>query len=204
MVDLPEWLSTAVVGAIIAALGYVAKLFIELWRSHRELHDIRRARLVELQSLLRATKVSFEIQVGHAERLLEMINTKYSDLLRGQRGYERKFSLAFEKFTEDEKELHGIIRGISVHSLKPTNQALMEWLRNDTYFKAQKNYRGDGGEFSTKLAALESHLILWHAKYESWIPNTPEHALVFLADEENHGAGFPKGLDELVAQVLTS
>ena len=33
--------------------------------------------------------------------------------------------------------------------------------------------------------------MLWHAKYEAWIPNHPEHALVYMADEKHHGLGFP-------------
>jgi hypothetical protein len=46
------------------------------------------------------------------------------------------------------------------------------------------------------------HLRLWHAKYEAWIPGHPRHALVYLADEEQHGIGFPGGLDQVVDEVL--
>jgi len=49
---------------------------------------------------------------------------------------------------------------------------------------------------------LQAHLLLWLAKYEIWIPASPEHALVYLADEKEHGVGFPRGLDELVDATL--
>ena len=34
------------------------------------------------------------------------------------------------------------------------------------------------------------------------MPEHPEHALVYLADEERHGVGFPKGGTELVTSIL--
>jgi hypothetical protein len=62
------------------------------------------------------------------------------------------------------------------------------------------------GEHEAKLAELlnqlDAHLVLWLAKYESWIPNRPDHALVYLADEQLHGLGFPQGLDDAFSYVL--
>ena len=43
----------------------------------------------------------------------------------------------------------------------------------------------------------------WHAKYEALLPSMPEHALVYLADEEKHGIGFPTGIDKIVAEALS-
>ena len=58
------------VGAVIAALGYVAKMILEWWAEVREARRARRARLVALRALLQASKASFEIQNDHAQRLL--------------------------------------------------------------------------------------------------------------------------------------
>ena len=200
--QVPDWLGAAVIGAVVAALGYVGKLIIESWQGIREAQNARRARLVELQSLLRAAWVSFAVQNNHAKRLLSMIREKHPDLIETEEGYERTFSKAYKAFTQDEKELHAIIRSITVHSLRPTNQSLSNGLKNDTYFKAQKLSKGILGELAGKLSVLEAHLILWHAKYETWIPDTPEHSLVYLADEEEHGIGFPSGIDEVVRKAL--
>jgi hypothetical protein len=202
LVKVPEWLGAAVIGALVAALGYVGKLIIESWQGIREAQNARRARLVELQSTLRAAWVSFAVQNNHAKRLLLMIQETHPDLIATEEGYERMFSKAFKVFTPDEKELHAIIRSITVHSLRSTNESLSNWLKSDTHFKSQKRSQGILGELAEKLAALEAHLILWHAKYEAWIPDNPEHALVYMADEEGHGVGFPSGIDEVVRKAL--
>ncbi len=199
---LPEWLGTAVIGAVVAALGYVGKLIIESAIAIRAARNARRARLVELQSLLRASWVSFSVQNDHAKRLLLMVRENHPGLAETEKGFDRAFSTAYMEFKPDEKELHAIIRSITIYSLRPTNQSLSNWLKNDTYFKAQKPSHGIFGELAEKLAALEAHLILWHAKYETWIPETPQHALVYLADEEKHGIGFPSGIDEVVRKAL--
>ena len=62
MADVPQWLRDPLLAAVIAALGYVAKLLIEevtRWQARR---SERRARLVALQSQLLATRRVFEIQ----------------------------------------------------------------------------------------------------------------------------------------------
>jgi hypothetical protein len=75
------------------------------------------------------------------------------------------------------------------------------WLKNDTYFKAQKQTNSNLGILAEKLAQVEIHLLLWEAKYQLWIPDHPEHALVYLADEKEHGIGFPKGIDEVLSKI---
>jgi hypothetical protein len=203
LVRIPEWLGAAVIGAVIAALGYVGKLIIEFCQSIFEAQNTRRARLVELQSLLRSAWVSFAVQNDHAKRLLSMVQEQHVDVVAGEKGYERIFSKAYKVFTPDEKALHAIIRSITIHSLRQTNLSLSNWLKTDMYFKAQKSSQAILGDLAEKLAVLEAHLILWHAKYEAWIPDTPEHALVYLADEEAHGIRFPSGIDEVVSKALT-
>jgi hypothetical protein len=131
-----------------------------------------------------------------------MVRETHPDLIGAEEGYDRMFSKAYSVFTPDEKELHAIIRSLTMYSLRPTNQSLLNWLKSDTYFKAQKPSQGILGELAEKLATLEAHLILWHAKYKAWIPGTPEHALVYLADEEKHGIGFPSGIDDVVRKAL--
>ena len=195
-------MGAAGIGALVAAFGYVAKLIIESGLRFREAQNVQRARLVELQSMLRATWTSFAVQNNHAKRLLSMVREKHTDLGGPEEGYERTFSRAYTAFSPDEKELHALIRGITIHSIRPTNQSLSSWLKSDTHFKAQKLSKGILGELAAKLAALEAHLILWHAKYEIWIPENPEHALVYLADEEQHGVKFPSGIDEVVRKAL--
>ena len=57
-------------------------------------------------------------------------------------------------------------------------------------------------KLAAELVKLESHLLLWIAKYKAWIPEHNEHALVYMADENEHGLGFPSGIDERVDDVV--
>ena len=199
---IPEWLGTAVLGAIIAALGYLAKLLLE-WLGEVKIRlRTRRARLVEVFSLLRAGRVAFKIQSEHRNRLKESIAKRAPELDASLTGYERLFTAAYPSMTEDEKELHTLVRTITVNTLRPLNESLLKWLREDTYFKARTWGSGLYVQVAQKLADLEAHLLLWHAKYTVWIPENPAHSLIYLADEERHGVGFPSGIENDVQELL--
>ncbi len=198
---VPEWFATAAFGAIIAALGYVSKLLIESWQRTKQTRRERFAALVQLESLLRAAKVAFRIQREHRNRLHNWIESDHPEAAI-EEGFERQFVAAYPNFSAKEKQLHGIIRGITEHSMKPVNEALSAWLRNDLYFKVQRGRDGKRTVFAQTLADLEAHLLLWHAKYAVWIPNHPVHALVYMVDEERHGLGFPPKTDEIVEKAL--
>jgi hypothetical protein len=193
---VPDWLGGAVIGAVLAAFGYVAKLSVEEWRLIHMARAARLASLGELASLLRAGWVSYSIQNDHAKRLMKMIKHRVGDAHVSGDGYEETMAGSFGAFTPEERELHGIIRGITVHSLRPINRDLLDWLKKDTTFKGASSRQGLKRELARTLTEFEAHLFLWHAKYETWIPDHPEHALVYLADEQRHGLGFPKGLDQ--------
>jgi hypothetical protein len=197
-----DGLSKTVVAAVIAALGYVGKLLTDSWIKHQGTKRERRVQLIELQSLLRATKVSFQIQNAHAIRLLELLKTRIPELDTSS-GYDRTLSQAFAKMNQEEQDLHAIIRSITVNSLLPGNTALLKWLGDDRYFKAQYGGGRELHVLAAKLAELQTHLILWNAKYEIWITDHPERALVYMVDEQAHGIGFPSGIDEAVANALT-
>jgi hypothetical protein len=201
LVQLPEWLGAALIGAVLAALGYVAKSALELWTAARRRSEARRAALIELHSLLRASGVTFRIQNGHARRLLQMVQRNHPEEVRGAVGYEGHFARAHSRFNAEEKELHSIIRSMTTTVLRPTNQAILEWLRRDTFYKSEPPSARAAGRLPELLSHLEAHLILWHAKYEAWIPDHPEHALVYLDDEKRHGLGFPTGIDDVVAEL---
>lgn len=199
--DTPFWAGSAVVGAVIAALGYVGKLVADLLISLQRERRAQRAQLVELRSLLRASRATFLTQRKLAERLFSSLRESHKDLeLTG--GYEKVFSELYSKFTNDQKELHVIIRGMTEHSMRPLNTAMNEWLRKDTAFKAARHGDGLWGDLAHKLRDLEAHLVLWLAKYQAWFPNQENHALVYLEDEQAHGVGFPSDIDPLVEQLV--
>ena len=202
LLQIQDWLGTALAGAVLAALGYVLKLFIELYQSYKERQRTKRAKLIELQSLLRATKFAFLIQNKHAATLTNWIETNLQNVPQKTMGYEAVISGAFDNLPVEQKELHSIIRSITTSTLYPTNKLILEWLREDTVFKTTRSNNPQFSDLAASLLALETHLVLWLAKYDAWIPGKPAHALVYMADEREHGFGFPNGVDESVENVL--
>jgi hypothetical protein len=192
----------ALLGALLAAIGYISKLAIEglvkLWTARQE----RKRKLQELEGLLEASNGIFQIQNSHAKRLFKLLGKKHSDMMADLDGFENTFSCLHSKFNDEERELHGLIRSITRTSMKKVNHDLAEWLRNDRTYKTALNARGNRGKLARLLRDAELHLALWEAKYEYWIPNNPKHALVYLDDEAHHGVPFPKGAEKIVAELL--
>ena len=63
LLQIQDWLGTALAGAVLAALGYVLKLFIELYQSYKERQRTKRAKLIELQSIK-----SNEIRISYTKQ----------------------------------------------------------------------------------------------------------------------------------------
>jgi glycogen synthase len=85
------------------------------------------------------------------------------------------------------------------------NEELLAWLKADSVFKSGIAPVVRQCELAEQLFALEIHLLLWHAKYKVWIPGYPEHALVYMEDENQHGLGFPSAREveknEMIVQM---
>jgi len=199
---VPEWFGAAMIGAMIAALGYVAKLGVEEWATWRAARAVRLARLLRLHALLGASGIAFLVQRQHADRLAAMLRANHPECETEREGLDRLFVRLYDQFTSDESDLHAIIRGVTEHTLRPLNQALLQWLLEDLTYRTAGPGDTLGSQLAAKLNQLEAHLLLWLAKYEIWIPAKPLHALVYMADEQSHGVGFPSGIDELVLNVL--
>lgn len=189
-------------GAVVAALGYVGKEIVRSVREWRAEVIRRRARLHQLRALLLASGTAFVVQRAQAQRLTERLRSRYPDELPGERGFERLFVALYDRFDADEKDLHDLIRAYTEHGLRPLNEAMLLWLRNDADHRTAGGKRGREAELAMRLNQLDSHLLLWLAKYDAWIPQRPDHALVYLADEEEHGPGFPSGIEQTLDAVL--
>ncbi len=216
----PEWLATGLLTAALAAFGYVLKQIVEgfiAWdREQKHTNETRRTRLIALHSILRASKAVFDTQrtlrnsLAEDIKLAESIPSQAEEgyaaaALRAQAGadgYEALFSRHYTQLTPEQRELHALIRSYTMHAIRPLNQAALEWLRADTFYKSPADPAGQVGKLARQLAQLEAHLILWFAKYETWIPDQPHHALVYLGDEQQHGIGFPVGIERLIGDIL--
>jgi hypothetical protein len=190
------------IGAVLAAVGYVTKEIVASVRIWRREQSERRVLLNRLQALLAATQAAFRVQSGLRDRLAEKLTSRFASELPGEPGYERLFTHFYDQFDSDDKELHGVIRAYTEHVFHPLNAAMRAWLENDAEYRMGRGKSEDELLLSQQLNALDAHLVLWLAKYEWWIPGQPAHALVYLADEEEHGVPFPHGIERTVTRVL--
>jgi len=180
--------------AALAGLGYVGALIITSavkWRNHR----LKRQRgLMKLGLLLKTMRAAFAVQVKHRDHLYKSLQSRSP--LRDE-GYEHCFIRCYDLMTGAEREVHAIIRGITMNTLKPLNDKAMEWLAADTFYRSRFGTDGQK-KLNASLNQLDIHFWLWNAKYQTSIPERPEHSLVYLADENNEGVGFPSGVEEWV------
>jgi hypothetical protein len=198
----PFWAAPALLAAFIASLGFVGKTAADLFLRLRETGRDRRSRLTELYALLRAGDAAYSVQRQLIKRLAAQLRSRLPKTASIPSGVDRLFVETFAAMNEEEKQLHSLIRAMTVHTFRPLNQSLLEWLRADRFFRAAPPSHRHLGRLALFLADLEAHLVVWVAKYEAWIPNQPEHAVVFLADEEKHGVSFPKCGAALLARML--
>jgi hypothetical protein len=191
-------------GAVVAVLGYVGKILVESWQQWRARKAALQAQLLRLQALLKASRAAFQVQAEVRNRLASYLTKRLQSDLPQHKGYEELFSALHDRMTPGERSLHEIIRAYTEFALRPINQAMLDWLDADVHYRGLTRGRGAEIGLPSQLNALDVHLRLWLAKYEVWLPNHPQHALVYLEDEDRHGVGFPSGLDETVADLVGS
>lgn len=202
LTPIPEWLAAALLAAALATLGFVGKQIFEWIAVLRTARRTRRAKLVTLLSLLHGSAAVFRVQATLRDRLAQTLIQRSPELAKSNAGYEALFAASFPTLTAEELELHTLIRGYTVNGLRPLNEAIIRWLREDTEFKLARSRSSVAQALARQLAALEPHLLMWLAKYAAWIPDAPAHALVYLADEEGHGVRFPTGIEDTIEQTL--
>ncbi|MDA0798349.1 MAG: hypothetical protein O2884_06740 [Chloroflexi bacterium] len=179
-------------GALLGGASYLVRSLHGWWTQRRKERGELVASLHRIAAHLRTSKSLVDVQFDLRDRLYDSMQ----GLLPGEAGnlgFEAAFTLMHEQFTNEQKDLHGMVRAITVNGLRPVNQAVSEWLDQDTIFKTGMAPLKSPDAFASWLRQLELHLTLWHAKYRYWIPDA-RHALVYLADEEDHGVRFPSGI----------
>lgn len=199
--DAPGWLAGPAIGAAIAGVGYVGKLLIDAWSGVRRRRAAEVTRLIQLEALLDASRAAYHSQHDLRERLLTSLRTRCPDTFDRDRGAEWNLQHHYERFDAEERDLHRLIRGYTEHALRSLNVDMLSWLNSDDAFRAGRATHGTD-QLTGMLRQLHKHLLLWIAKYEVWIPGEPRHALVYLNDEQRHGVGFPKGIEDAVRSVI--
>ena len=126
---LPEWLVSPLLGAVLAALGYVSTLLLKIVGDAVSRSRKRRARLVELYSQLGATQTAFKVQTENRDRLQQLITQREASLREADLGFDRLFAVAYPQLTPREQELHAVIRSITENTLHPLNTSILAWLK---------------------------------------------------------------------------
>lgn len=187
------------VTAAFAALAYAGNSVMERRQQKRKERAGLIAQLQGLAALLDASGALFRLQQEQVQALLRLLEKNHAKEVRGSEGYDEAMARCYLVMTDQERERHGVIRAYTEHSMRRINQVLSEWCSADRAFKSELVATRRRRELAQELFALEIHLTLWHAKFESWIPGHPERALVYLDDEKKHGLGFPNAREADVA-----
>lgn len=188
---MPSWLQTLLLSAATGVVVYWWKEWTERIKRRREDRISIAGRLQELKSLLAASRSVVLIQQERALALVAMLKTNHPFESSLGNGLEDMMARCYPVFNDEEKELHGIVRAYSEHSMRRVNEALQKWVEADKHFKSGQVQSSRREELASRLREMEMHLLLWFAKFETWIPNQPHHALVWMDDEKQHGLGFP-------------
>ena len=199
--SIPSWFSEALVGAIFAVLGYGAKALIDHYARKKAQLESKRDNLGRLSCLLTESKTLFEAQNSTARRLLKSLSERFGETLKS--GYEANFYHFYDQLTDEEKDLHKIIRGVTLNSLHRVNGDMKQWLESDVIFKNNSLDISNAVELAEKLKILETHLNLWLSKFDVWMDDE-KHALVYMNDEQGHGTEFPTGIESIVDSVIAS
>jgi hypothetical protein len=121
----PEWLRTPLLAALLAALGYVAKLLIEEFTKWRLRRDERQSKLVALQSLLLASRRVYEIQNDLIRKLYGEIRLSGTGKLSEETAsYDEFLATAYPEMQEPHKRMHGLIRATT--AVRPLNLAILD------------------------------------------------------------------------------
>jgi hypothetical protein len=202
--EMPDWFGKALVGAVGGALGWFANLIVSSRLGAKDRRDAeaarvadlraaRRDRLIELRTLLRQTRSSFESQARLRDELLRKLEVRIpADRMKPREGYESYFVRMAPQFNQDEKELHAIIRSITISSLRQGNLALLDWIARDKYFGLEHPEELALIGLAACIEQLQAHLQLWIDKYDAWIERNPNHSLVYLGDEKGARERVPK------------
>ena len=86
--------------------------------------------------------------------------------------------------------------------MKRVNSEMADRLRRDAFCTVSTDTPVQLKHLAENLRRLRLHLDEWHAKFSSVFERDATIALNSLADEQEHGTGFPVGIESVVKQVL--
>jgi len=193
------------IGTGLASIfGFLAKYGWDYFQSKRQIQKERIKKLEILKGLLTESGNLFLMQNKLLRRLVSIVSERLKTTTPESISYQSFICEHYELMDEQERDMHSVIRGTTMNSMKIVNAEILKWLKEDNEFKINSvRYVRDtfGDSFAKQLGRLELHLNLWHDKYSVWMENE-KHCVVYMDDDEKHGVGFPKGIELVVDLCL--
>jgi hypothetical protein len=201
-----EWLLRIVIALAFSIGGFVGQ---DLYKSWRQGQADRRAvvnadigALHELAALLDESHRIFSLQDQQSRRLVQLLRQNHGVRVPQGLSYEETFHAMHSRFTAPEAALQRLIRSTTMNSQRRVNLALSAWLERSRAFLYDNQPTPERQALAEQLRILKLQLNQWHDKYDAWIVNDPQRSLVFLADDEAHGAGIPLGLEQAIKAAI--
>lgn len=199
---------TILVGLISTILGYCLKLLIDTLKNKRMQLKKLLKNLRSLYIKLVDAKEMFNLQIDKRNKLAVMVMKNHHEeveigIAKDYVGYNDLFKKLYPIFTEREKELHLLIRGLS-ESLRNINEEIRDWLGKEYLLRIQEIKTEEMKEFEKMLENLRKHLNGWFAIYKGMFLNDKRNSLIYTADEWEHATGFPTGIDEKLEKIINN
>jgi hypothetical protein len=203
-----EWLLRTAIALGFSVAGFLAKDLYEGWRQERSqkraVANADLSALRELAALLDESHRTFSLQNEQAGKLLQLLKRTHGRKVPHGLGYDETFHRMYPRFTSEEAALQRLIRSTTVNSQRRINLALAAWLERSAAFLYDDQPTPQRQALAQQLRILQLHLNQWHDKYDAWIANDPKRSLVYLAEDEVHGAGIPLGLEDALQAAITA
>lgn len=197
---MASWISEMIGTGLASIFGFFAKYGWDYFQAKKQVQKDRIKKLETLKGLLVESGNLFVMQNRLLKRLVSTMSERLDIMHPDVQGYQSFICEYYDHMDEHEKDMHSVIRGTTMNSMKIVNTEMLKWLKEDNEFKINsvKCIRDKFGEgVADQLNQLELHLNLWHDKYAVWM-ESEKHCVVYLDDDEKHGVGFPTGIENVI------
>lgn len=200
--SLPEWLGAALIAAVFGLLGFFGRKLLDILEERRKRKRKAIQQLEKLERTLDEAKSVFENQNYLARRLMLLLQSQYADQIPAEVGYDETFYQLYDFMEDEQRELFDLIRGTTINSMHRLNEELSRWASKNSARQLAGKSSPEVDQLDTQLDQLRKHLNGWFDKYEAVFKTSERRSLVYMADEKQHGLGFPGGLGQALNALL--
>ena len=199
--DKPKGFTEIAIAAIFGVLGFVGKWAVDVIKESWKKKENDKDALLALQVLLTDSRTTFLNQNYQARRLIKLLRRNHPDETKNLKGFDNTFKELHPKFNDEERELQQLIRNTTMTSMRHLNEQLKKWLDENKRFRNKNQKDSLMKKFAPCLDDLSEHLNMWQDKYAR-MDKDERYSLIYMADESEHGKGFPHELTPVLEQII--